>query len=153
MEHFFQNSDHIFRYSNVSDLGTILCYKQIHLTSNNTTMLEFFFPNTKLFGKFYFLALERKKKFSEQFSVRKILKITLFNSDLNLPPLLNLNLRIDMDAIQWLILTFKKLRKIKEKKYKKNMDLPGIELTAGEEFLSAARRFTIVPRGLHIRSQ
>ena len=60
---------------------------------------NFFFPNTKLFGKFYFLALERKKKFSEQFSVRKILKITLFNSDLNLPPLLNLNLRIDMDAI------------------------------------------------------
>ena len=99
MEKIFQNSDHIFRYSNVSDLGTILCYKQIHLTSNNTTMLEFFFPNTKLFGKFYFLALERKKKFSEQFSVRKILKITLFNSDLNLPPLLNLNLRIDMDAI------------------------------------------------------
>ena len=82
----FQNSDHIFRYSNVSDLGTILCYKQIHLTSNNTTMLEFFFPNTKLFGKFYFLALERKKKFSEQFSVRKILEISLFNSDLNLPP-------------------------------------------------------------------
>merc|ERR1711974_489431 len=83
-QNYFQNSDHIFRYSNFSNLDT-KPFRKINFKN---------FPNTKLFGKFYFLALERKKKFSEQFSVRKILKNTLFNSDLNLPPLLNLNLRI-----------------------------------------------------------
>ena len=60
-----------------------------------------------------------------------------------------------MDAIWWPFLTINwnlNLEKIWKKKMKKKVDLPGIELTTGEEFRSAAWRYTIVLRGLHIRS-
>ena len=135
---------YILRYSSFSNLDT-KSFRKINFKN---------FPNTKLFGKRFPNGLVFGKRFPNSLVFGKFLKLIFLNSNLNLPPFIFKNYKIDMDAIWWPFLTINwnlNLEKIWKKK-KKKVDLPGIELTAGEEFRSAARRFTIVPRGLHIRS-
>ena len=112
MKTFFQNLYYILRYSSFSNLDT-KSFRKINFKN---------FPNTKLFGKRFPNGLVFGKRFPNSLVFGKFLKLIFLNSNLNLPPFIYKNSKIDMDAIWWPFLTINwnlNLEKIWKKKKKK----------------------------------
>ena len=71
----------------------------------NTKLFGKRFPNTKPFGKRFPNGLVFGKRFPNSLVFGKFLKLIFLNSNLNLPPFIFKNSKIDMDAIWWPFLT------------------------------------------------